>query len=115
MSEGLVRIFLDEDVHPALAAALRKRGYDVVHTIEEKRPGATDEDQLKFAVSENRCLVTFNVGDFIRLHNRWVEEGRDHCGIVVSKQLALGAALRRVLTLLQREDAESLRGQVRFL
>ncbi len=30
-----VRLFLDEDVHFALADALRKRGYDARHTGEE--------------------------------------------------------------------------------
>jgi len=30
-----LRLFLDEDVHLALAGALRKRGYDATHTGEE--------------------------------------------------------------------------------
>jgi len=81
-----LRLFLDEDVHAALAVALRKRGRDAVHALDEKRLGLPDESQLNFAAGENRCLVSFNVGDFVRLHNRWVEEGR-----------------------------ESMRGQIRFL
>lgn len=31
-----LRLFLDEDVHFGLADALRKRGYDAVHTQEKK-------------------------------------------------------------------------------
>lgn len=110
-----LRLFLDEDVHTALAAALRKRGHDAVHALEEKRLGLSDESQLSFATSENRCLVSFNVGDFVRLHNRWVTEGREHAGIIVSKQLPVGESLRRLLVLVQREEAESMRGQIRFL
>jgi hypothetical protein len=59
--------------------------------------------------------VTFNVGDFVRLHNRWLEAGREHAGIVVSKQLPIGESLRRLLVLLLREDAASMRSHLRFL
>lgn len=110
-----LRLFFDEDVHAALAVALRKRGLDAVHALEIKRLGLPDEAQLDFAAEENRCLVTFNVGDFVRLHNRWMDTGRDHAGIIVSKQLPVGEALRRLLALLQQESADSMRGQVRFL
>jgi predicted nuclease of predicted toxin-antitoxin system len=110
-----LRIFFDEDVHAALAAALRKRGHDAVLALEEKRLGLSDESQLNFATQENRCLVTFNVGDFVRLHNRWIDAGREHAGIIVSKQLPIGEMLRRLLILLQKENEDSMRGQVRFL
>jgi hypothetical protein len=110
-----LRLFFDEDVHAALAGALRKRGYDAVLALEEKRLGLSDEAQLIFSTEQNRCLVTFNVGDFVRLHNRWVAAGREHAGIIVSKQLPVGEMLRRLLSLLQKEDGDSMRGQVRFL
>ena len=109
------RLLLDEDVHGALAPALRKRGYDVVHVVEEKRLGLSDESQLVHAAAQGRCLMTFNVGDFVQLHNRWAGSGRGHAGIVVSRQLPVGETLRRLLILLQREDAESMNGQVLFL
>ena len=110
-----LRLFFDEDVHAALAPALRKRGYDAAHAVEQHRLGAPDESQLAFAVVDRRCLVTFNVGDFVQLHNQWMRKDRQHAGIIVSKQLPVGEALRRLLTLLQKEDAESMLGQIRFL
>ena len=110
-----VRLFLDEDVHFVLADALRKRGYDARHTGEEARLGSSDKDQLEFAAGEDRCLMTFNVGHFVQLHNAWVQSGRHHAGIVVSKQLPVGESLRRLLALLQRASAASMRSQLRFL
>ena len=74
MREMKLRLFLDEDDHMALAVALRKRGHDAVHALEEKRSGLADESQLTFAAAEERCLVSFNVGDFVRLHNRWLRK-----------------------------------------
>ena len=102
-------------MHGLLASALRKRGHDAVHAGERQRRGASDENQLVFAAVEKRCLVTFNVGDFVQLHNRWIAEGRDHAGIIVSKQLPIGEALRRLLALIQKETAESMKGQIHFL
>ncbi len=110
-----LRLFFDEDVHAGVAVALLKRGHDAVLALEEKRLGLSDEYQLNFATEENRCLVTFNVGDFVRLHNRWIDGGREHAGIIVSKQLPVGELLRRLLTLLQKESRDSMRGKVRFL
>ena len=110
-----LRLFFDEDVHGGLAPALRKRGYDAIHAVEMRRLGVSDESQLALAASTSRCLVTFNVGDFVQLHNRWVEKSREHSGIIVSKQLPIGEALRRILALLQKENATSMLGQVRFL
>jgi len=110
-----LRLFLDEDVHLVLAGALRKRGYDARHTGEEGRLGMPDKDQLQFAAGEGCCLVTFNVGDFVQLHNLWLQSGREHAGIIVSKQLPVGESLRRLLVLLQHENAASMIGQLRFL
>ena len=64
-----VKLFLDEDVHAGLAIALRKRGYDVYHAQELDGKGRTDSEQLAFAVQDQRCLLTFNVKDFVILHN----------------------------------------------
>ena len=110
-----LRLFLDEDVHHGLAAALGKRGHDAIHALDDRRLGLTDEEQLEFAAAEGRCLVTFNVGDFVQLHTHWINSGREHGGIIVSKQLTIGESLRRLLALLQKEDAESMKGQIRFL
>ena len=115
MSRGKPSLFLDEDVHGVLAEALRKRGYDATHVIDQRRRGVSDENQLVFATAGARCLMTFNVGDFVQLHNRWIAEGREHAGIIVARQLPVGETLRRLLVLLQMEDAESMRGQIRFL
>jgi hypothetical protein len=110
-----LRLLLDEDVHLGLAAALRKRGYDVVHVGEKGRLGGSDNAQFEYALKTNRCFVTFNVGDFVQLHNRWMEAGLEHHGIVVSRQVPIGEALRRLLVLLNAQNASSIRGQLLFL
>ena len=58
-----IKLLIDEDVHLALAEALRRRGHDAVHVREVERLGLDDECQLKFAAHQRRCFVTFNVGE----------------------------------------------------
>jgi len=48
-------------------------------------------------------------------NNQLMSAGEEHPGIVVSKQLPVGESLRRILTLLQKEDAASMVSQLRFL
>lgn len=109
-----LRLFFDEDVHVVLADILRKRGYDAIHAGEVQRLGLSDESQLNFATEEGRSIMTFNVGDFIRLHNGWLKKGREHAGIVVSKQLTVGESLRRLLILLQKKMLSLCAGRCTF-
>ncbi|MCD6344605.1 MAG: DUF5615 family PIN-like protein [Anaerolineae bacterium] len=45
----MIKLYLDEDVHPKLSSALCARGYDVVSAHEVKRCGLSDAAQLEFA------------------------------------------------------------------
>lgn len=106
---------LDEDVHLVLAEALRKRGYDAIHIQERQRKGRSDEEQLQFAVLQNRCIVSFNIADFVKLHNLYVQTERQHWGIIVSQQLSIGDVLRRLLVILQANTANSMKNRLEFL
>jgi hypothetical protein len=75
-----LKLFLDEDIHTGLSHALRQRGFDVVHAQDLKRKGRSDSEQLAFAVQEERCLMTFNVRDFVNLHNQYVGQNKGALG-----------------------------------
>lgn len=110
-----IKLFLDEDVHAALGTILQKRGFDVVHAQVADRKGNSDVEQLKYAAKQQRCLMTFNVKDYVLLHNEYVQRGEEHWGIIVSKQLPIGETLRRVLNVLQRYSQKSMKNLLLFL
>ena len=56
-----IKLLLDEDVHSGLGHALRKRGYDAIHAQELDRKGRSDEDQLLFAIQQERCIIIYAV------------------------------------------------------
>jgi len=108
-------LFLDEDVHFGLASELRKRGYDAVHVSGLNLKGRSDKEQLRCAVEQERCLLSFNMKDFILLHYEWLQHGREHFGIIVSKQLPIGQTFSRLLKKLQYMSRESMKNHIEFL
>ncbi len=110
-----IRLFLDEDVHSGLANVLRKRGFDVVHAQNLGRKGRSDVEQLTFAIQQKRCLFSFNVKDFVVLHNQFVQNEQKHCGIIVSKQIPFSETMHKLLRLLQRFSQETMENRLEFL
>ncbi|GAB4448846.1 MAG: hypothetical protein Fur0044_44490 [Anaerolineae bacterium] len=63
-------------------------------------------------------LLTFNERDFVLLAQRWVAEGRQHAGILLSDQFTrrqLGELLRRVLRFLNTVSAGEMVNTIRYL
>lgn len=110
-----IALFLDEDVHEELAAALRRQGLDAVNAHECGRKGASDTEQLTFAVSQQRAFMTFNLVDFERLADEYFWQDKHHFGIIVSPQRPLRNTLRRLMSLSSRYTRESLADQLIYL
>ena len=55
---GRIKFHLDENVSNAIAEGLRRRGIDVTTTPEMSLIGASDEEQVAFAVREQRVIFT---------------------------------------------------------
>lgn len=92
-----IKLYLDEDVHPELAPALRNRGFDVVSTHEVPgRKGSSDLEQIEYAISQERVILTFNTRDYILLYKRLLQEGKNLYGIIVSPHIPIGETLQRI-------------------
>jgi hypothetical protein len=103
---------LDEDVPPAVAAGLRARGVDAISVYEIGRAGQriADGDQLAYAASEGRVLVTYNRDDFQALDGEWRRDGRSHAGILwcsdrIIPRRAVGAVISALEAAAQRHEA----------
>jgi predicted nuclease of predicted toxin-antitoxin system len=110
-----VSLFIDEDVHEGLAAALRRKGIDAVNAHECGRKEAKDAEQLAFAISQQRALLTFNVTDFEVLADEYFWQGKQHYGIIVSPQRSLRETLRRLVSLIEKFTREFLINQLIYL
>jgi predicted nuclease of predicted toxin-antitoxin system len=55
-----MRLFCDQNIPLETVAFLRSLGHDVHGTRDVALSMASDEDVLRFAIAENRVLVTYN-------------------------------------------------------
>lgn len=95
-------LYLDENVHPEIAARLRAEGYDVLTAKELGLLGAADEVHLAYAAGSERILFTHDMKDFRVIATRWAAEQRLHSGIVYSRRrppAAVSASIRRLFEL----------------
>lgn len=107
-----IRFHLNEHLAHAIADGLRRRGIDVTTTYETGLSAASDEEQLAFARSHDRILVTRDA-DFLRLH----QSGRRHAGIVYVRQRgrSVGEIIRGLVLLWELLTPEEMQNHVEFL
>lgn len=108
----MIKLYLDEDVHKKIAVALRLKGYDVVSAHEVQKQSLSDYQQLEYAVSEQRAIFTFNAGDFDRLHKEYIKSGKNHFGILLSKQIPIGETMNRLTKFLFAHSKEEIRNNI---
>ena len=104
-----MKLYVDADITPKLARALRQRGYDVLSAHEAGNAAAPDSEQMEFAVAQERALLTCNAADFTVIFEDYWYADREHFGVIVSEQLELGEMIRRVATLLDAAHAADRR------
>jgi len=110
-----ISLFIDENVDEKLGPVLRRYGY-VVQTVREAGwKGRKDEELLEYAVQKRMAVLSHNIADFARLHERWLAEGKEHYGIILTSTTEFRALLRKVLALLDRFTADELMNQRKFI
>src|SRR6266849_4874773 len=83
------RLALDEMFSPAIAAALRELGHDVVAVAERvDLRSMTDDDLFAWASAEKRWLLTENVKDFRPIMLRALQAGTPTCGLLFTSSRA---------------------------
>jgi predicted nuclease of predicted toxin-antitoxin system len=115
VSRLFVELYLDEDVSVLVAELLRARGFSVKTTQEAGRKSTRDEDQLAYAVSQRRALLTHNRDDFARLAEEYFTGGRRHYGIIIAVPRPPQEIARRLLIILNRATADEIENQIIYI
>jgi predicted nuclease of predicted toxin-antitoxin system len=107
-----IRFHLDENVANSIATGLHRRGIDVTLGREGGLAGAEDAQQLAFAASARRVLVTHD-SDFLRLDN----EGIGHAGIAYCRQgaLSIGEIIRALILIHELLSEDEMKNRVEYL
>ncbi|MEO1144654.1 MAG: DUF5615 family PIN-like protein [Cyanobacteria bacterium J06638_22] len=107
-----IRFHLDENVDPDIALALRRQGIDVTTSREAKLLGITDEEQLTFACTQGRVIVTYDT-DFLRL----ASQSSQHWGIAFCKKNAcsIGEVIRSLVLIYEVLSPGDMQGWIEYL
>lgn len=107
-----IKFHLDENITLAIANGLRRRGIDVTTTPEQEMIGQSDEQQLEFAIGQNRVIFTQDT-DFLRLHYARFS----HRGLVYCPQTSksIGEILQGLILIWEVIDAEEMHNHLEYL
>ena len=106
-----IRFYADEQVPRAVSEGLRQRGIDVLTVQDAGMRGASDDEQLAFALAGRRVIITHDT-DFLRL----AAKARGHAGIVYAHQeRPVGQIIRGLLLIFHTLSADDMAGAVEFL
>lgn len=107
-------LYTDEDMSALVATLLRARGLDVTTVPEQATLGKTDREQLELATSLGRSILTHNRVDFERLHLQYIEEDRQHSGIIVVPQKNAYEVAQRIGVLVSALTADEIMNQLLY-
>lgn len=107
-----IRFHLDENVDPAIADGLRRRGVDVTTTQEAALLGVEDAAQLAFSSGQGRVLVTHDE-DLLSLASR----ADRHAGIAYchGESRSIGQVIAALMLIRDCLSADDMRNHVEFL
>lgn len=115
MSSLFIRLYFDEDVNVLVSDLLRARGFDAITTRDAGQLQATDAEQLAYAVSQARTLVTHNRTDFEQLVQNYFDLGQMHYGVIFAVRRSSQEIAQRLLAILNLVTSEEMQNQVRYI
>jgi len=120
MTEGessslYIHLYFDEDVSIRIVDNLRTRGFDVLSSREADMSGRSDDEQMLYAVSQHRAIVTHNRTDFESQHAKFVNQGLKHYGVIVAKRRKDQEVVIKLLALLDSVSADEMEDQLRYI
>ncbi|HZS09319.1 MAG TPA: DUF5615 family PIN-like protein [Blastocatellia bacterium] len=115
MNKLFIELYLDEDVSVLVADLLRARGFSATTTRDADQLHRDDEEQLAYAVSQERAFLTHNRADFEALALKYFEAGLIHYGIIIAVRHPPQELVRRLLLILNHVTADEMQNQVRYI
>lgn len=110
-----IHLYFDEDVSVGIVENLRTRGFDVLSVRDAGARGRSDDEQMLYAVSQKRAIVTHNRVDFEKQHVKLLENGMQHYGVIIAKRRKDTEVVAKLLELLDAVTAEEMKNQLRYI
>ncbi len=115
MNRLFIELYLDEDVDVLVAKLLRAYGFMVVTARDADQLKRSDAEQLSYAASQGKALLTHNRADFEKLARAYFASGQEYCGIILAMRRPVYELVRRLLVILDNVTADEMHNQVRYI
>ena len=115
MTGLFIELYLDEDVSVLVADLLRARGFAAITTRETGQLGNSDADQMAFAVSQHKAVLTHNRVHFERYRRSTSQRGSYTTASSLRSVAPAHEIVRRLLVLLNHVTADEMRNQIRYI
>ena len=115
ISSLYIHLYFDEDVSAGIVDNLHTRGFDVLSSRDADTLGKPDNEQMFYAVSLSRAIVTHNRADFETQHREFLENGLKHFGVIIAKRRRDAEVVARLLSLLDDATAQEMENQLRYI
>jgi len=119
-----VKLLLDEHVHPAVAAGVRRTANVEIVALKQWEDGkylnTDDAIILRAACAFGWTLVTFDQRTIRPILKDWGEEGTAHAGVIFADERTIarsdvGGLIRSLLDLIARAGGEDWENRVEYL
>jgi hypothetical protein len=115
MTRLFIDLYLDEDVSVLVADLVRARGFTALTARDAGQLHVSDADQLAYAVSQHKTLLTHNRADFEALAQTYYTTGQSHKGIIIAVRHPPYEIVRRLLLILNQVTADEMQNQLRYI
>lgn len=106
-----IKFYLDEHIHRAVADGLQHRAIEVLTVQEALKTGLSDRQQLNFALTSGRVLVTMD-SDFLAI----ASEGVSHAGVAyASPGKSIGELIRAIVLIHDVLTPADMKNHVEYL
>ena len=115
MKQFFIDLYLDEDVDVLVSDLVRARGFGAMTTLEAGQLGSTDTQQMAFAATRRKTLLTHNRTHFEALAQQYFELKQTHSGIIIAVRRKPHELCRRLLLLLNSFTADEMENQIKYI
>lgn len=115
MTQLFIELYVDEDVSVLVADLLRARHFIAITTRDAGRLHAQDDEQLAYAVSQQKAFLTHNRADFELLAQTYATTQQTHYGIIIAVRHSPYEIVRQLLVLLNNVTADEMQGQLYYI
>jgi hypothetical protein len=111
----MISLYIDEDVDVLLKPLLNAKGFTVFTVLDERMLGKSDEDQLEHAIKLKCIFLTHNRTHFEKLANKFIEDNKEHYGIIMATRRNIYELARRTARLLELHNSEYIKNQLWYV